>query len=71
MRTLGGNVGQRERILLVTMAYTILAGVLAHYGMGPDATAALTVTGGAIGVVGSYTYKASATTVPVPPTGTA
>lgn len=59
MKIIGGNVGQRERILFVAMAYTLLAGVLSHYGFGPDSTTAMIVVTSAAGVVGSYTYKQS------------
>ena len=62
----GGKVGQRERVLFVSMFYAVVAGVLTHYGLGPDASVSMVVVTSAAGVVASYTYKGSVAQAPAP-----
>lgn len=60
----GGKIGQRERVLLVTMAYSIAVGVLTHFDMGPSESVAVLVSTAGAGVVASYTYRASTANAP-------
>ena len=61
MRTLGGNVGQRERVLYTTWAMAFAWGIADHFKFAPDPSALTLLLTASCGVVASYTYKASAT----------
>lgn len=59
-RLLGGNIGQRERVHVTMWLFSMLSGVASHYNMGIPSEALMLLLGTGAGLLGSYTYRASA-----------
>lgn len=65
MRTIGGNIGQRERVLYTAWIFTFVWGIAAHYNFAADPSALTVLLSASAGVVASYTYKPSTTNTTV------
>lgn len=59
LKMAGGHLGQRERVLYSTWALTFLWGVLDHYKFSAGESALTLLLTASVGVIGSYTYRAS------------
>ena len=59
LKIVGGNVGQRERVLYTTWALAFTWGVLNHYAFSPGESALTILLSASGGVIASYTYRAS------------
>jgi hypothetical protein len=60
LKLVGGNIGQRERVLYTTWGLTFFWGVLNHYSFSSGESALTILLGASGGVIASYTYRTSA-----------